>query len=106
MQQPQQMYQQPYMMQPQQPYMMQPQMAPQPQTVMVGANMMGPGMMMPLMQPMQQQMTNDPTLQCHIEECCFLGSNTCRWDNCCMRSKRVGGCGKRYCNAHGHTRLV
>ena len=49
--------------------------------------------------------TNDPNLQCHIEGCQFTGNNICRWENCCCRSKTVGGCGKRYCKAHEYERI-
>ena len=45
-------------------------------------------------------------MQCNIADCQFAGTKICRWDNCCLMSKRVGGCGMRYCQAHEYKKEV
>ena len=45
-------------------------------------------------------MTTDPSLKCHFEDCQMIGMGHCHWDNCCLLSKKTGGCGKRVCQAH------
>ena len=44
--------------------------------------------------------TNDPNLKCGIDGCQLIGMGTCHWDNCCLRDKKKGGCGKRVCEQH------
>ena len=45
-------------------------------------------------------MTQDPTIQCHVQGCMYVGNGRCNWTNLICRSKKTGGCKKRYCHLH------
>ena len=53
----------------------------------------------------QLQQTMDPNLQCHFADCANIGTKTCRWNNAVCRSKKIGGCQKKYCDNHKHTKV-
>ena len=46
--------------------------------------------------------TRDPALKCFSNECSFVGTGICIWNNSVfLRGKKNrGGCGRRYCNNH------
>ena len=73
--------------------MQQPEM--QMQGMMQAAPFYAPGMM-----PGMMATTEDPSLQCYFEECKYLATSRCRWENCCCRSKSRGGCNQGICTLH------
>ena len=44
--------------------------------------------------------TTNPKLKCFSEGCNYVGTGICRWNNCYFRSKKRGGCERRYCHLH------
>ena len=59
-----------------------------------------PGMLGMLGMPEMMATTEDPSLQCYFQECKYLATSRCRWENCCLRSKSRGGCNQGICSLH------
>ena len=49
--------------------------------------------------------TSDRKLKCYYPNCNYVGSGVCKWNNCCLRSKKRGGCGRRYCHTHKYEKI-
>ena len=50
--------------------------------------------------------TSDPNLQCHFENCNYVGTGYCQWPNCMWRDPPRGGCKKRFCQDHMFEKIV
>ena len=69
------------------------QQVPQPPQVGMMPSPNGIGMI-----PMA--LTSNPALKCFINDCNYVGTGICKWNNCCLRKKKRNGCGRRYCYNH------
>ena len=80
---------------------MQQMQTPQPPQLNQGAMMPHPGGhgMVPM------ATTTDPALKCFSDGCNYAGTGICRWNNIICRSKKRGGCGRRYCHLHKFEKL-
>ncbi len=49
--------------------------------------------------------TQDPSIQCFVDGCFYVGTGRCNWVNPPCRSKKSGGCGKRFCYQHKYEKV-